>query len=95
MNKIESYSDYLIALRDQTAVLKVGKDPRRYYIQSAYQLQDAQKEEQEKRSLLQISDSFKKILVVSGHYPPMLDNNGIVTIGVFRFLSNPSVIDSL
>jgi hypothetical protein len=23
MNKIESYSDYLIALRDQTAVLKV------------------------------------------------------------------------
>ena len=95
MNKIESYSDYLIALIDQTAVLKVGKGPRRYYIQSAYQLQDAQKEEQEKRSLLQINDSFKKILVVSGHYPPMLDNNGIVTIGVFQFLSNPSVIDSL
>lgn len=72
-----------------------NKGSRRYYIQSSYQLQDAEKEQQEKRSLLQISDSFKKILVVSGHYPPMLDNNGIVTLGVFQFLSNPSVIDSL
>ena len=73
----------------------VNKGSRRYYIQSSYQLQDAEKEQQEKRSLLQISDSFKKILIVSGHYPPMLDNNGIVTIGVFQFLSNPSVIDSI
>lgn len=72
-----------------------NKGSRRYYIQSSYQLQDAEKEQQEKRSLLQISDSFKKILVVSGHYPPMLDNNGIVTLGVFQFLSNPRVIDSL
>lgn len=72
-----------------------NKGSRRYYIQSSYQLQDAEKEQQEKRSLLQISDSFKKILIVSGHYPPMLDNNGIVTIGVFQFLSNPSVIDSI
>ena len=73
----------------------VNKGSRRYYIQSSYQLQYAEKEQQEKRSLLQISDSFKKILIVSGHYPPMLDNNGIVTIGVFQFLSNPSVIDSI
>ena len=72
-----------------------NKGSRRYYIQSSDQLQDPEKEQQEKRSLLQISDCFKKILVVSGHYPPMLDNNGIATIGVFQFLSNPSVIDSL
>jgi predicted AAA+ superfamily ATPase len=72
-----------------------NKGSRRCYFQSAYQHQDVEKELQEKRSLLQINDSFKKLLVVSGHYPPMLDDNGIWTIGVFQFLSNPHVIDSL
>lgn len=72
-----------------------NKGPRRYYIQSAYQLQDAQKEEQEKRSLLLIGDSFKKILIVSGHYPPMLDDHGILTIGLFQFLINPNVIEEV
>lgn len=72
-----------------------NKGPRRYYIQSAYQLPDAQKEEQEKRSLMLIGDSFKKILLVSGHYPPMLDDNGIMTVGLFQFLTNPNVIEEL
>lgn len=70
-----------------------NKGPRRYYIQSAYQLQDVQKEEQEKRSLLQIGDSFKKILIVAGHYPPMFDANGILTVGLFQFLTHPEIIE--
>lgn len=73
----------------------VGKGPSRYYIQSAYQLQDAQKEEQEKRPLLQIKDSFKKILIVSGHFPPMYDDNGVLTIGLFQFLTNPNIIEQI
>lgn len=72
-----------------------NKGSRRYYIQSAYQLQDAQKEEQEKRSLSLIGDSFKKILIVSGHYPPMLDDRGIITIGLFQFLKNPNIIEEV
>ena len=70
-----------------------NKGPRRYYIQSAYQLQDVQKEEQEKHSLSLINDSFKKILIVSGHYPPMFDEQGILTIGLFQFLANPNIIE--
>ena len=66
------------------------KDSRRYYIQSAYQLQDETKEAQEKRSLLQIKDSFRKVLIVAGHYPSMLDDNGILTIGLFQFLTDPN-----
>lgn len=72
-----------------------NKGARRYYIQSAYQLPDSQKEEQEKRSLLLIGDSFKKILIVSGHYPPMFDDHGILTIGLFQFLANPNVIEEV
>lgn len=70
-----------------------NKGPRRYYIQSAYQLQDVQKEEQEKHSFSLINDSFKKILIVSGHYPPMFDEQGILTIGLFQFLANPNIIE--
>lgn len=70
-----------------------NKGARRYYIQSSYQIQDTQKEEQEKRSLSLIGDSFKKILIVSGHYPPMLDEQGILTIGLFQFLENPNIIE--
>lgn len=70
-----------------------NKGSHRYYIQSAYQLQDTEKEEHEKRSLLLIGDFFKKILIVSGHYPPMLDDYGITTIGLFQFLANPNVIE--
>lgn len=69
------------------------KDSRRYYIQSAYQLQDETKEAQEKHSLLQIRDSFRKIIVVSGHYPPMLDDNGIITVGLFQFLTDNNLIN--
>lgn len=72
-----------------------NKGARRYYIQSAYQLPDSQKEEQEKRSLLLIGDSFKKILIVSGHCPPMFDDHGILTIGLFQFLANPNVIEEV
>ena len=72
-----------------------NKGPRRYYIQSAYQLQDVQKEEQEIHSLSLINDSFKKILIVSGHYPPMFDEQGIITIGLFQFLENPNIIEKV
>ena len=37
---------------------------KRYYIQSAYSLPSAEKAEQEKKSLLNIDDSFKKIIIV-------------------------------
>ncbi len=72
-----------------------NKGPRRYYIQSAYQLQDVKKEEQEKHSLSLINDSFKKILIVSGHYPPMFDGQGILTIGLFQFLASPNIIEEV
>lgn len=58
----------------------------RYYIQSAYQLPDAEKEAQEKASLLEIDDSFKKIILVGDVRKPNRDNNGILTMSVYDFL---------
>lgn len=59
---------------------------KRYYIQSALQLPDAQKEKQEKASLAEISDSFKKIVLVRDVIKPLRDERGIITMSVYDFL---------
>lgn len=59
---------------------------KRYYIQSAFSLPDKEKEEQEKTSLLNVNDSFKKIIIVKDVIKAKHDENGIVTMSIFDFL---------
>lgn len=68
---------------------------KRYYIQSAYSLPSAEKAEQEKKSLLNIDDSFKKIIIVKDRVKAFLDDNGIVTINLFDFLLNKESLDTI
>lgn len=68
---------------------------KRYYIQSAYSLPSAEKTEQEKKSLLNIDDSFKKIIIVKDRVKAFLDDNGIVTINLFDFLLNKDSLDTI
>lgn len=56
------------------------------YIQSAFALSSADKVNQEQRSLLCISDSFRKIIVVGDNIKVRRDENGIVTVGLRNFL---------
>ena len=67
---------------------------RRYYLQSAYRLPDEEKQKQEKRSLEQIKDSFKKIVVVGERMKLRRDDNGIVLMGVYEFLKDSTIIDA-
>ena len=67
---------------------------RRYYLQSAYRLPDEEKQKQEKRSLEQIKDSFKKIVIVGERMKLRRDENGIVTMGVYEFLKDASLLDA-
>ena len=66
---------------------------KRYYIQSAYSLPSIEKINQEKASLLNIDDSFKKIIIVKDRIKPFLDENGILTINLFDFLLNKESLD--
>ena len=59
---------------------------RRYYIQSAFHLPDTEKEKQEKDPLININDSFKKIIVVKDVVNVQHDQNGITTMSVYDFL---------
>ena len=63
-----------------------NKGSQRYYIQSAFTMPDEQKQKQEKMSLLQVKDSFKKIIVVKDVVNVTRDENGITTMSVYDFL---------
>ncbi len=66
---------------------------RRYYIQSALNLDTDEKREQEKRSLRLIGDSFKKIVIVNKVMKPYIDDDGILTMGLFDFLLDQDGLD--
>lgn len=67
---------------------------RRYYLQSAYRLPDDEKVQQEKRSLQQIGDSFKKIVVVGERMKLRRDESGIVMMGIYEFLAEPGLLEA-
>jgi len=63
-----------------------NKGSERIYIQSAWRMPDAEKMEQEKRSLRLVDDSFRKLLVVGEHTKQWSDENGIQIISIYDFL---------
>lgn len=70
-----------------------NKNSKRYYIQSALNVETPEKREQETNSLSQIKDSFKKIVVVKDNIIPWHDEQGILYIGIQQFLLDPTTMD--
>ncbi len=66
---------------------------RRYYIQSAFELGAPQKEEQERRPLINTGDSFRKIIVQRYPVEHWHDDNGILHIDLMDFLLRPDSMD--
>lgn len=70
-----------------------AKGNKKYYIQSALLLSSEEKQKQEKRPLLKIRDSFRKIIVVKDNIKPYNDDDGIAVIGLKDFLLNDNSLD--
>ncbi|MGN1261616.1 MAG: ATP-binding protein, partial [Candidatus Enteromonas sp.] len=71
----------------------VEKGDARYYIQSAFSVDDESKMAQEKRPLLAVRDSFRKILIEGDDFEPYQDDDGVVHVGAIDFLLNaPSIL---
>lgn len=70
-----------------------NKGSQRIYIQSAWRMPDADKMEQEKRSLRLASDSFRKLLIVGEHTKSWSDDDGIQIISIYDFLLDLSSTD--
>ncbi len=71
-----------------------NKGSRRYYIQSAYAIPDAEKLEQEQRSLMLTGDFFKRIIVTKDTPAPHYNESGVLIMGVFDFLLNENSLES-
>lgn len=72
-----------------------NKGAERIYIQSAYSTSSLEKEQQEKRPLNNINDSFRKIIVVKDDILTRKDENGIITMGLKDFITNKNSIDNI
>lgn len=66
---------------------------KRIYIQSAYEMKDDIKEMQERKSLINIADSFKKIIIVGDVSKPRMDDKGIIIMGIYYFLLNEDSLE--
>ena len=70
----------------------VNKGAERIYIQSAFKLPTEEKKVQEERSLLNINDNFKKIIITGDNIKRKIDEKGILTIGLLDFLLDENCI---
>lgn len=59
---------------------------RRYYIQSAFSMPTEEKRMQERASLINVNDSFKKIILVKDVMNVTRDEYGITTMSIYDFL---------
>lgn len=82
---------------DQRKQLEVdfvcNQGSKRYYVQVALNLDTQEKTQQESKSLNNIDDSFKKIIVVKDNIKLWRNEDGILIIGIQEFLLNKNSLD--
>lgn len=66
---------------------------KKYYLQSAFSMPDEAKVMQEKASLINVNDSFKKLIIVNDLLNIRRDDDGITTMNVYDFLLNDNSLD--
>ena len=71
----------------------VNEGSRRYYIQTALSIPNKEKMEQEQKSLVNIPDSFKKIIVVRDNIQPWQNEEGITVISIYDFLLKDNILE--
>ena len=66
---------------------------KRYYVQSALNLDTREKTIQEERPLMNINDNFKKIIVVKDNMKHWFTEEGILVVGIQEFLLDKNSLD--
>ena len=66
---------------------------KRLYIQSAYSMYDEEKYIQEARSLLNIKDNFRKIIITYDYGRKHYTDDGIIIMNIFDFLLDPDSLN--
>lgn len=71
-----------------------SRGSRKYYLQSAFAMNNPEKLQQEQNSLLHVNDHFKKIIIVRDSIRPRRDEQGIVTMGILNFLMDENSLEA-
>lgn len=66
---------------------------KRYYIQSALNISEAEKAEAELRPLKNVKDFFKKIIITKTYQKAWTDDCGILHLGLYEFLLNENAVN--
>lgn len=70
-----------------------NKGSNKYYIQSAFEMASPEKAEQEKKSLNKLNDSFRKFIIIKDDIKTSIDDNGLITMGIYDFLLNEKSLE--
>lgn len=70
-----------------------NKGNNKIYIQSALEMKTKEKVEQEQRSLLNVNDFFKKIIIVGDNITRSRYDNGIIIMSIYDFLLDPNSLE--
>ena len=74
----------------------VNRGPKQMYIQSAYSISSAEKQEQETFPLRHTGDSFRKVVITNDPFQNRTyDDCGIAYIGLLDFLLDPKSLETL
>ena len=71
----------------------VNLGAKKYYIQSAFNVNDPSKLETELRPLRNTKDFFKKIIISKTSMKPWTDDEGILHLGLYEFLLNENSLE--
>jgi len=88
---VNNHSQY--ALKSLEIDFIANKNDKRIYIQSAYDISDDIKREKELNPLLQVRDSYKKVIITKNLIKNYIDENGILFLDLFDFLLDNYNID--
>ena len=91
VNKTDEKGNNIKPQYEVDFVCNIGS--KRIYIQSSYEMKDDLKEMQERKSLVNINDFFKKIIILGDVSKPRMDDSGIITMGIYYFLLNENSLD--
>ena len=80
-------------LKDLEIDFVARKGGKEYYIQSALRMDDEEKQKTELRSLREVKNSFKKIVVSKSYGKSWTDDTGILRIGLIDFLLDEDSLD--
>lgn len=70
-----------------------NKGNNKIYIQSALEMKTSEKVQQEQRSLLNVNDFFKKIIIVGDNVKRSRYDNGIIIMSIYDFLLDSNSLE--